>query len=322
MKVLIACHKAVDGQELRGGETSVGIIAQYLQSEGFSVMATHRPAEYTEAIKHADVVMTWGRAADQTAAHCRMHGKPLILMVRFWKNVAPRNALGGFGDLMKRTIHKEFKDQKQHIFDTATAIITNTQYAAEVIEHHYGRKAIVSYVPVMGDVKPKPYGKALTIITPEIYGELELVASLAPKMPDYEFKIVNCTASTAGRFESIGENVNAFGYMDIEMVFDDTRILLLPIYENDICGTRRVTIEGFRHAVPVIANDRCGVSEKIPKKMLLPRLANSVSWIHKIHEIEENYQIYQALAANTFRDYNTPEQLAIFKREILKAVEA
>lgn len=244
-------------------------------------------------------------------------GKPYILMVRFWKNVAPLPA----GDLMSRQIDRTFTENRQTMFDAASAVITNTRYSAKVIKRWYGRKAIVSYVPIAGEVEPLPYGKFLTIISPEIYGEATLISALAQKLPDNEFLIINPWKHEVARFASMGENVQVFTYRaDMREVWAKTRILLLPIYENDICGTRRVTIEGFRHAVPVIANRRCGVWEKIPERMMIDREAGADAWIRKIKEVEEKYQTFQKLAVKAFEGYDTAGQLEVFRREILKAV--
>ena len=334
-RVLFICHNPPNGLRPRGAEHSVGAIMRYLMHEGMQVAAYHPNAvddirdgisyynndtSLTELVEWCDVVLTWGRAARDTMTYCRALGKPYILMVRWWRNVVP---LGmepetRIGDLMRRSVDREFAEYAAPVFRNASAVITNTEYAAGVIKRWHGITATVSYVPIPGQSvgQGNPDG-ALTIVTPEIYGELYLVSSLAPKLTGERFLIVNCPERLRARFESIGPNVHVLDYVpDMETVWAETKTLLVPVYENDICGTRRVTIEAMRHGIPVIATDRSGMNEKVPPPFLVPRDATSAWWMERIRDISDNYPVFSALAHDTFRAYDTPAQLSIFRDAI------
>ncbi len=312
--ILFACHKSPFGSTPRGAENSVAALIGHLIDAGHDVSTwTRGEPGLDAAVADASLVITWGQAADDAARSAIRHRVPYILMVRFWKNVAILPA----GNLMRRPIDKAFAERKFWLFRSAAAIVTNTYYAADVIKRWYGVNSVVSYVPILGqpDLLANERG-ALTIVTPEVYGEFELVAALAPKLPEEQFLVVNCDAATAGRFESIGDNVTAWPYVPIERAFRETKILLMPVYENDICGTRRVTIEAFRAGIPVIALNRCGMDEKVPDCFLLPAQSTPQHWIDRVNDINRDYfgNVYKATQA--FHDYNTPEQLEVFQNVV------
>lgn len=300
MKVYFNCHKDIHLNP-RGGEISVKIIIEYLSKFFDVTYGDYR----TTNIPDADIYLTWGNAAETTHLYCKHHNKPYILMVRFWRNVCPLPA----GDLMNREIPQDFKDTKQPIFDSASAVITNTDYACEVIKKHYGAEAITSYVPMEGDITTSN-GKYLTIINPEIYGEFEL----AVRLSDYKLLIADCNDA---RFTTL-KHCEVWGHSTPEEIYSNTKILLLPTYNNDICGTRRISIEAMRYGIPVIANKRCGIDEWVPN--LVSREAHFSEWEDMITEIKDRYTAYSLQARMIFKRYNTKKQLKIFKDAVENAI--
>jgi glycosyltransferase involved in cell wall biosynthesis len=238
-------------------------------------------------------------------------------MVRFWRNVAALPA----GNLMTREVDQTFTSSKQMIFDTAKAIITNTYYSRKVIERWQPTakgKVHVCYVPVMGEFEQSGDEKgALTIVTPEIYGELNLVRRLSEALPNERFLIVNAQYYNASQFKEI-ENVTVRNYMEMDEVWSQTKALLVPVYENDVCGTRRTTIEAMRNGVPVIALNRCGMDEKVPSSMRVPGNATYQQWIERIKQINENYQTFQKLAKSAWEQYDTQKELERFEQILMQ----
>jgi glycosyltransferase involved in cell wall biosynthesis len=105
-------------------------------------------------------------------------------------------------------------------------------------------------------------------------------------------------------------------------VWAKTKLLLVPINYNDICGTRRVTIEAFRHGIPVLISDRCGVAEKVPAPMLIPAEAPADVWQAKIGEVTENYEQYRCHAEKAWTVYDTATELANFEKILLQCVSS
>ena len=324
MKILLIYHKSPYGPVARGGELSVRTIVEYLRGNGheLDLLPFHVVDQDETRVKNYDLVLSWGRGAEPAWKACAMFRVPFALMVRWWRNVCPLPA----GDLMHREIDKNFASRYSHIFRTAATIITNTEYSAAVIarwQPSAATKTVVSYVPIPGDLEPTG-GRdgALLIVTPEIYGEEWLVSNLAGDMPGERFLVVNCRdESQRQMFEAMGENVTALLYADMAEIWPRTKALLLPIYHNDICGTRRVTPEAWRHALPVIATDRCGVREKIPGYMLVSRDAAISEWIQKIKWVNSNYTQYREFARDAWLRYDTPAELEKFEKTLLECVK-
>lgn len=319
MRILIVCHKPITTATPRGGELSVGAIVDYLRKQGHEV-ETSDEIPQTRRIVKFDLVGSWGAPAKETNKRSKTVGVPFFLMVRFWKNIAPLPA----GDLSSRTIDKHFTDLFAPMFQDAAAIITNSKYAKAVI-HRWQPDAVgkthVSYVPILGEFKQSGnLDGALTIVTPEIYGEYMLVKELTPKLTNNHFQIVNADEMTRLKFADIAPSVVARGYCDMQDVWARTKILLLPVYNNDICGTRRVTIEAFRRGIPVIAMDRSGMREKVPPTMLIRRNAGPAEWVMKIREIEKDYELYQRRARAAWERYDTSSELINFEKILLECV--
>lgn len=319
MRIAVVCHKPITTATPRGGEKSVRAIVEYLRERGHTVETTNgTPTK--KFICGFDLALTWGRPAVETARICKEAGRPLCLMVRFWKNIAPLPA----GDLAARPVDHRFTEARRELFEHASAIITNSKYAKAII-HRWQPDAVgkthVSYVPITGKFLQSgdPDG-ALTIVTPEVYGEFQLVKQLTDELPEQKINVVNADEIDVLRFGNLSPYVNAYGYCDMSEVFRKTKILLVPVYSNDICGTRRVTIEAFRHGVPVIAMDRSGMCEKVPPTMLIRREAGPAEWVLKIREIECNYELFQRRARAAWERYDTAVELEGFEKILLECV--
>lgn len=264
-----------------------------------------------------DVAITWGKPALRTAIACKEYRIPLFLMVRFWRNVGPLPV----GDLMSRPIDDSFVREKKTIFETAKAIITNTIYSKKVIERWQPTskgKVHVCYVPVMGEFEQSGNENgALTIVTPEIYGELNLVRRLSEALPNERFLIVNAQYYNASQFKAI-ENVTVCNYMEMDEVWSQTKALLVPVYDNDVCGTRRTTIEAMRNGIPIIALNRCGMDEKVPSSMRVPGNATAEQWVERIKQINDNYPTFQKLAKSAWKKYDTQAELERFEQILMQ----
>lgn len=326
MKVLFSCHRFPFEASPRGAELSMQSIMEYLQGEGFNVSGFNINASagtysgfpfntdsLEEMIKASDIVLTWGKAAPMTAAMCIKHTKPYILMVRWWRNVQPPPP----GDLLNRHRDKAHIEKHRFIFENAKAIITNSDYSTLVIESYYNTPAITSYVPIEGEADniANPDG-ALTIVSPnQNLGEWQLAVDIS-KHTNEKLLIVNYPKGEELFYKAL-KNVELMPYVtDMKQVWRKTKILLKPIYHNDICGTTRVTIEAMQHGVPVIATNRSGLKEKAVN--LVYRDYNVQHWIEWIGRINAKWQAFSDVSLRIFAEYDTPGQLEIFKKEILK----
>lgn len=319
MNILIVCHKPIDADAPRGGEKSVRIITDHLREKWNHVdLINVIPAK--RMVTDYDLVLAWGRPAVDTAMVCKEADQPMVLMVRFWKNIAPLPA----GDLIRRPVDHHFTDTKKDLFEYASAIVTNSMYAKSVIHRWQPAaqgKTHVSYVPIEGQFDQSgDEDGALTIVTPEVYGEFQLTKQLAEALPHQKINIINADDINEMRYNNIAHNVNAYGYCDMDQVFDKTKILLVPVYNNDICGTRRVTIEAFRRGVPVIAMDRSGMREKVPPTMLVRYNAGHAEWVAKIREVERGYETFQRRARIAWEKYDTDGELIKFEKILLECV--
>lgn len=317
MKVLIICHKNVNSDMPRGGEKSVGSIANYLKLKGHSVTLTTAVPQVSAITKY-DVVTSWGKVAYQAFRGSQSAGVPFVLMVRFWRNVAPRPA----GRLMERPIDMSFRAIMKPMYKYASAVITNTRWAAKAIArwHFEARGKIhVSYVPVLGQFKQS--GKkdgVLLIVTPEIYGEYRLVEWISQNTQE-RCLVINCDHWQKIKFNTL-PGVTALGYMDMEKVWANTKALLVPIYNNDICGTKRVTIEAFRHGVPALVQLGCGAEEKVSYNMRVAANAPFETWGKEIAKLTAEHQEYQHLARKSWETYGTADHLAQVENIFLNTI--
>lgn len=335
MNILFSCHKhpyyAFSGRP-RGAEKSMQIIMRYLRNEGFNVSAyskwcsqeTIEGVQFEgynlrEQIKKADIVLTWGNAAPETASICTEENKPYILMIRWYRLIQPIPP--GPGDLMTREIDQSFVNAHRYIFDNAKSVITNNHYAASVIKRYYGVDALVSYVPIEGDANniANPNGY-LTVVTPDKgLGEWQFINCILESMPREKIMVVNAEISRESILaqDKWGERLYNHPYTDdMTQVWSKTKILLLPVFDNDICGTTRVAIEAQQHGIPVIATDRCGISEKVDN--LVAKCNKIEDWVYMINYVSDHYKGWSKGCIENFKQYNTPAQLQIFKNEILK----
>lgn len=321
MRILFACHKHPFRDNPRGAEKSVKIIMEYL-SQWHEVTAyvencsdeslnniKYIGGDFTEAILNCDIAFCWASIAEKTAKKCMKYNKPYILMVRWFRLIQPLPP----GDLMKRPIDKLFTKKHDFIFKNAASIITNTNYVCKVIKRYYGVKAITSYVPVLGE--PEKQGNKngyVTLVTPsQDLGEWPLIKTLSAHENIF---VANCKDEEINTYSYLPIVMSP--YVDMECVWQNTSILIMPVYYNDRNGQGRVTTEAHRRGIPVISVDRCGMGEIIPKEHLLNRNASAEEWIKKIKEIRENYSLHEEIAINAF--YPAEEQLRIFQQQIIQ----
>lgn len=279
-------------------------------SDEFNEGIRYTGSNLRDEIRNCDLAFCWASTAHITAKKCIKYDKPYILMVRWFRLIQPLPP----GDLMKRPIDSLFVADHEYIFKNAFAVITNTNYVCEVIDRYYGVRAITSYVPVLGE--PEKKGKKdgyITIVTPsQDLGEWPLIESVS----EFENVLaVNCTDEEINRYSHL--KIRMLSYCDMDWVWDNTSILLMPVYYNDRNGQGRVTTEAHRRGIPVIANNRCGMGEIIPEDHLLERNASPEDWILKIKEIRKNYSKHQNIALKSF--YPAEPQLEIFKQKVNEA---
>ncbi len=317
-RVVIAAHKPLAGDprfpdsQPRGGETSVSIIRDHL-ADTWPVLSIVSGADrFSDYFSESDVVVTWGQAAQEAHDIALPRGIPYILMVRWWRNVCPLPP----GDLSTRKIPDEFRASKQRLFDHAAEVIANNRYAAQVVERIYGRECKISYVPALGEITAagNPHGPIVLVTDGKDLGAELIVMKLAKDMPLRRFMVVNASRP---EIYSDYSNITVTPYQkSMDPIWREAGIMIYPNYRNDVCGTSRVAPEAMRFGVPCLANDRAGICEK--GMISIPRDADVTKWEHTIETIYRNYRAFSDRMHFTFKYYNTPGQLAVYK----DAVEA
>jgi glycosyltransferase involved in cell wall biosynthesis len=164
---------------------------------------------------------------------------------------------------------------------------------------------------VLGE--PKKQGNEngyVTLVTPsQDLGEWPLIKALSSQENIF---VANCTDDEINTHAHLP--IAMAPYVDMDYVWENTSILIMPVYYNDRNGQGRVTTEAHRRGIPVISVDRCGMGEIIPKEHLLTRNASPEEWIKKIKEVRDNYSVHEEIAIKAF--YPAEEQLNIFKQKI------
>ncbi len=313
-RVLLACHKPLAGDprfpdaKARGGETSVGGIRDYL-AQYWPVAAMVRGHDnFSEHVGQMDdVVLTWGVAASEAMDACLIRDVPYIMMVRWWRNVAPLPP----GDLMKRDLDESFIEDHKKLFTNAAAVITNNRYAVKVLKRWYGIEAMVSYVAIPGNPTPggDPKGPIIFVTDNKGVRGPETIREIAHLMPKQRFLVVNA-------LEEYSEpNISTLPYQrDMDSIYRQASILINPIYDNDGCGTGRVMMEAMRHGVPPIGADRAGLMEN--GGVSIPRNASPKKWAFTILKILGNYSSFQTRVRNSFAQHDAKGELDVYVNQI------
>ncbi|KKK46640.1 hypothetical protein LCGC14_3163210, partial [marine sediment metagenome] len=292
----------------RGGETTVGGIRDYL-AQYWPVSAMVRGHDnFSEHIGQMDdVVLTWGVAASEAMDACLIRDVPYILMVRWWRNVAPLPP----DDLMKRDLDQSFIEDHKKLFTSAGAVITNNLYAVEVLKRWYGIEAMVSYVAIFGAPKPggDPKGPIIFVTDNKGVRGPETIRGIARLIPEREFVVINA-------FEEYSEpNISATPYQrDMDSIYRQASILINPIYDHDGCGTGRVMMEAMRYGVPVVGTDRAGLMETGGVSVL--RNATPEDWAATILKILSDYTGFQTEARDSFARHNAKAELDVYVNQI------
>lgn len=315
MTVLVVCHKDPYSSTPRGGETSVRLIIEFLERKKHKVLYCVGETSVLmlgpTKIRDwgIDLILSWGEPAFAAYRVAKQLNIKFVLMVRFWKNICPLPA----GRLLERKVDEGFTSGKRPMFEYASAIITNTNYAVKVIERWQpvsAGKVYCCYVPIEGAYDPVERSedlRQLTIITPEIYGELALTKYLTEQ--GQKVMVINADEWNRKHFARYTDQV--YGYVPIDFVWPQTEILLVPAYDNDICGTRRVTIEALRRGIPVITMSESGMSEKVSKEFLVG--SEYEEWLKRVQNIRNYSGRYAELVKKNFNRYKSGVELKKFE---------
>ena len=327
-QVLIYCHRPLLLNP-RGGEISVWIIAKFLRRHGHEVTCVHPSWPY-QAFTHPeediafcaekdlgqlrpDVVLSWGIASSLAHHYCVQRDIPHIMMVRWWRNVAPIPP----GDLRSIVIPDDFYNAHSPLFEYASSIICNNEYAARIVEKYYAvaGKTAVSYVPLdnTGDKSNRARdGGCITLVSPEKHlGEPDLINALARRLPHRTFYLPN----TNNPWQA-PRNVR-FSPWDTDWV-ERTDMVLYPVYYNDVCGTSRVFIEAARYGIPSIMTNRSGLCEKGGYE--IDREATADDWVDAIERMYAHPKEALATSRHFFATYHNGAQLRTFQSAIEEAL--
>jgi hypothetical protein len=258
-----------------------------------------------DIVKDYERVITWADAAPKTAEACIATGIPYINMIRWWKNVQPVPP----GRLYEREVDHEFIESRRFIFENAHENITNNHWAAGVVEHFYGIRPKVSYVPVNTETRTFNTSRdGVVVVTPEKQlGEWEVIDEVSEQHQVY------CVNSNHDHSKA-----ECTGYVeDMDEIWGKVHTMLYPIYYNDVCGCSRIAFEAMSRGVVPICTDACGFDEWLPKEWLIDRNAPMEEWNKKIAEIDEDDQQHAFILFNRYVD-KQPEQLEVFNNAVNK----
>jgi glycosyltransferase involved in cell wall biosynthesis len=351
-KIMFVLHHHPYKWEPRGGEQSMQIIIEYFTALGYDVSClvcnVKNKIEETETIngvkyqvytrenfdnalsaamkiEDPQCVVSYGRPAEAAAKSCMKLGIPYVVLVRWWRNVQPTPV----GDISKDW-NEDFINRNHTLFNFADSVITNNDWAANLLSSMYGICADRSYVPYVGPVggTGNKHGK---IVIPTIGKDLDgeaFILRLAKAMPSEQFLAINVPSGFNFIVETDDpnakvdwpENLECRSYAeDMEAIWKETKILLYPVYKNDVCGTGRVCIEAMAHGIPVIVNDRSGIGEI--GQLVIHRDAGINDWATKIMRVDHSYKKRSAEMLTAARKYDTYSQLDVIVNAVDDAIE-
>ncbi len=205
------------------------------------------------------------------------------------------------------------KKWNERSIKTATKVIANSEFTAEVCEMLYGVKAEVIYPPIRVDkyLAKKRKADYVTIIRPTIPKGGELFIKIADALPDVRFLAVgNAEKHIVGELKR-RKNVTYMPWTDNmkEDVYSKTKILLIPSLWHEPFG--RMAVEAMINGIPCIVSNKGGTPHIVNGAGIIVDNVNDINaWVKSIERLITDKKEYKRLSKRAKErarhfDYNT-----------------
>lgn len=211
-------------------------------------------------------------------------------------------------------------------------IVANSPYTADIVSRHFGLAAPV--VPPVVHLKDyqttRPNPTYLTLVTPHPRKGLDLVLSIAEKIPQFSFLLVEGWPmdkhewrQLEGRIQHLPNVKLRRSTSDMKEVYRDTWLLLVP---SELETFGRVVIEAQVSGIPVVCKDVGALRWVVGEGGVVFAPDASVSeWVEELLRLHGNAGAYQKLSEcacrNTARMDFQPDHVALdFEKSVKKFV--
>ncbi len=307
-RIAVFCHHHPFRWNPRGGERSTRTIAKALQEDGYEVLFLVENKKITDtfceiykdcavmvcgemrfkdaclgaiACWRPDFALMYGETSVRSSEACREAGLDYIMYPRDWGEItraAPQNLIA-----VSPTDEDAITPAYRALYAGAWRIITNCDYAGEIVRHFYDAPSETAYVPVEWPQNPDQYDPEgpVLLINPAKGGGRALLQALAERMPDTAFRVIG---GKAGEFPS-NVDVRPFHDGPYEDMYQGVSLTLFPFGGMEACGTGRVVLEAFHCGVPVLASKSGGIPEAVPDPWLISDDTNIQEWVDGIRRV-------------------------------------
>jgi glycosyltransferase involved in cell wall biosynthesis len=171
-----------------------------------------------------------------------------------------------WGKRLQYPFIKKLHAWNRKAFLNASAVVSMSEFDADVVAETFGRQPEVNYIPVKLDdfVADEWKPSKLTLVNPrDKHKGLDLFLKLARSFPAEEFQVAG-TLYDASKAEEMAEmeNVEYLGWCDdMRSVYANTKLLVIPSTYQE--GGGRVIVEAFANGIPAVGSNIGGVPEYI-----------------------------------------------------------
>jgi len=181
-------------------------------------------------------------------------------------------------------------------FTNASAVVSMSEFDAEVVYQTFGRQPIVNYIPVkLTDFRVDKWEPSkITLVNPrDKHKGLDMFLKIARRFPDESFQIAGSLYDDSKK-QNIREIDNAeyLGWCDdMRTVYETTKLLLMPSTYQE--GGGRVVIEGFVNGIPAIGSDIGGIPDYIGEGGdVVEEYNNPDAWTKVVERYISNEEYY------------------------------
>jgi glycosyltransferase involved in cell wall biosynthesis len=214
-------------------------------------------------------------------------------------------------------------------FVNASAVVSMSEFDANVVKNTFGRQPKVNYIPVKLDdfVVDEWEPSKLTLVNPrDKHKGLDLFLELARLLPTEEFQVAGTLydASKADEMAEI-ENVKYLGWCDdMRSVYANTKLLIIPSKYQE--GGGRVVVEAFANGIPVIGSDIGGVPDYIGEGGdIVENYTDSREWTTTVEKYLSDKSYYESKsrkAKQRSQLFDHTERIDAFERILNSVAES
>jgi glycosyltransferase involved in cell wall biosynthesis len=231
-----------------------------------------------------------------------------------------------WGKQLQYPFIKKLHAWNRDAFVNASAVVSMSEFDANVVKETFGRQPEVNYIPVKIDdfVVDEWEPSKLTLVNPrDKHKGLDPFLKLAQSFPTEEFQVAGALYDAAKADEMAEmENVEYLGWCDdMRSVYANTKLLLIPSTYQE--GGGRVVAEAFVNGIPAIGSDLGGVPDYIGDGGdVVEDYTELTAWIETVNQYLSDESYYAAKsrkAKQRSQCFDSTRQIDTFER-ILNSV--